>query len=83
VDNPRIKANYQRAYETFPQKTFIARTPVIPGVNDDEEHIRAVLAFIRPYRTSSTTSCCPTTATGSKCSFLGRVCAPTPNHPLR
>jgi len=47
VENARIKANYQRAYETFPQKTFIARTPVIPGVNDDEEHIRAVLAFFR------------------------------------
>ena len=49
ADNSRILANFKRAYETFPDKTFIARTPVIPGVNDDEEHIRAVLAFIRPY----------------------------------
>jgi pyruvate formate lyase activating enzyme len=56
VDSVRIKENYRKAYETFPDKTFIARTPLIPGVNDDEEHIRAILAFIRPYRTSSTTN---------------------------
>ena len=47
VDNHRILENIKRAYETFPDKTFIARTPLIPGVNDDEEHVRAVLAFIR------------------------------------
>ena len=29
---------------------FIARTPLIPGINADEEHIRAVLAFIRPHK---------------------------------
>lgn len=49
VDNARIQANYERAYTSFSRKTFIARTPVIPGVNDDEDHIRAVLAFIRRY----------------------------------
>ena len=27
-----------------------ARTPLIPGVNDDEEHIRAVLEFICPHK---------------------------------
>ena len=36
--------------ETFPDIDFIARTPLIPGINADEEHIRAVLAFIRPYK---------------------------------
>jgi len=41
------RANLKRAYETFPDKKFIARTPLIPGVNDDEEHIRATLAFIK------------------------------------
>ena len=50
VGNERILANMKRAYETFPQTDFIARTPLIPGVNADEEHIRAVLAFIRPYK---------------------------------
>ncbi len=50
VGNERILANFKRAYETFPNVDFIARTPLIPGVNADEEHIRAVLAFIRPYK---------------------------------
>jgi len=50
VSNERILANFKRAYETFPDIDFIARTPLIPGVNADEEHIRAVLAFIRPYK---------------------------------
>ncbi|MFO1398691.1 MAG: glycyl-radical enzyme activating protein [Burkholderiales bacterium] len=45
----RIHENYARAYEAFPSTRFIARTPVIPGVNDDEAHVRAVLAFIRPH----------------------------------
>jgi hypothetical protein len=32
-------------------RTSVHRThAMIPGVNDDEEHIRAVLAFMRPHR---------------------------------
>jgi pyruvate formate lyase activating enzyme len=50
VSNERILANFKKAYETFPDTDFIARTPLIPGVNADEEHIRAVLAFIRPHK---------------------------------
>jgi pyruvate formate lyase activating enzyme len=50
VDNKRILENQRKAYETYPDKKFIARTPIIPGVNDDEEHIRAVLEFIKPYK---------------------------------
>ena len=50
VDNKRILENFKKAYETFPNIEFIARTPLIPGVNDDEEHIRAVLEFIRPHK---------------------------------
>ncbi len=49
VDNKRILENFKKAYETFLDIRFIARTPLIPGVNDDEEHIRAVLEFIRPH----------------------------------
>lgn len=41
--------NFRKAYEDFPDTRFIASTPLIPGVNDDEDHIRSVLAFIRPY----------------------------------
>lgn len=48
--NAAILANYRRAYEAFPDVRFVARTPVVPGVNDDEAHVRAVLEFIRPYR---------------------------------
>ena len=50
VDNKRILENFKKAYETFPDTEFIARTPLIPGINADEEHIRAVLAFIRPHK---------------------------------
>jgi pyruvate formate lyase activating enzyme len=50
ASNERILENFKRAYETYPNIDFIARTPLIPGVNSDEEHIRAVLAFIRPYK---------------------------------
>src|SRR5271157_5974796 len=40
----------QESLRDFPNIDFIARTPLIPGINADEEHIRAVLAFIRPYK---------------------------------
>lgn len=74
ADNSRILANYKRAYETFPGKTFIARTPVIPGVNDDEEHIRAVLEFIRPYPNVIKYELLPYHRYGeTKYGFLGRV----------
>ncbi len=74
VDNVRIKTNFRRAYEAFPDKTFVARTPVIPGVNDDEEHIRAVLAFISPYKNVVDYELLPYHRYGeSKYSFLGRV----------
>ncbi|HET9793837.1 MAG TPA: glycyl-radical enzyme activating protein [Thermoanaerobaculia bacterium] len=74
VPNNRIRENIQRAYETFPDKKFIARTPVIPGVNDDEEHIRAVLAFIKPYRNVVDYELLPYMRFGeSKYEFLGRI----------
>ena len=50
VGNKRVLENFKKAYETFPKTTFIARRPLIPGVNDDEEDIRAALAFIRPHK---------------------------------
>ena len=50
VGNKRILENFKKAYETFPDIDVIARTPLIPGVNADDEHILAVLAFIRPYK---------------------------------
>ena len=74
VDNVRIRANLKRAYETFPDAKFVARTPLIPGVNDDEEHIRATLAFIRPHPNVIDYELLPYMRFGvSKYGFLGRV----------
>ncbi|MEQ1586457.1 MAG: glycyl-radical enzyme activating protein [Cyclobacteriaceae bacterium] len=50
VGNERILANLKRAYETFSDIDFIARTPLIPGVNCDDEHILGVLEFIKPHK---------------------------------
>lgn len=74
ADNSRVLANFKRAYETFPDKVFIARTPLIPGVNDDEEHIRATLTFIRPYKNVIDYELLPYMRFGeSKYGFLGRI----------
>ena len=74
ADNSRVLANWKKAYETFPDKTFIARTPLIPGVNDDEDHIRSVLAFIHPHKNVIDYELLPYFRFGeSKYGFLGRV----------
>lgn len=74
ADNTRIRENIKRAYETFPNAKFIARTPVIPGVNDDEEHIRATLEFIKPYKNVVDYELLPYMRFGeSKYEFLGKV----------
>jgi pyruvate formate lyase activating enzyme len=74
VDNSHIRENWKRAYESFPNTKFIARTPVIPGVNDDEAHIRAVLAFIKPHPNVVDYELLPYHRFGeSKYSFLGRI----------
>jgi pyruvate formate lyase activating enzyme len=74
VSNKRILENFKKAYETFPNTEFIARTPLIPGVNDDEEHIRAVLEFIRPHKNVIEYELLPYHRFGtSKYGFLGKV----------
>ena len=74
--NSRPLANFKRAYETWPGKTFVARTPLIPGVNDDEAHVRAVLAFIRPHPNVVDYELLPYFRFGeTKYGFLGRVYA--------
>ena len=74
VSNERILANFKKAYETFPDIDFIARTPLIPGVNADEEHIRAVLAFIRPHKNVIDYELLPYHRFGlAKYEFLGKV----------
>ena len=49
ASNERSLSNLKRAYQTWPEKTFLARTPVIPGVNDDEDSIQEIMDFILPY----------------------------------
>jgi pyruvate formate lyase activating enzyme len=49
ADNVTILANYRRAYTEFPNIEFIARIPLISGVNDDDAHIEAVLDAIEPF----------------------------------
>jgi pyruvate formate lyase activating enzyme len=74
VDNVRILENFRKAYEAFPEKTFIARTPLMPGVNDDEDHIRSVLKFIRPYKNVVDYELLPYHRFGeNKYTFLGQV----------
>lgn len=74
ADNSRILANLKRAYETFPDTRFFARTPLIPGVNDDEEHVRCVLEFIRPHKNVIGYELLPYHRFGeSKYGFLGRI----------
>jgi pyruvate formate lyase activating enzyme len=74
ADNRRVLANFQQAYETFPRQTFIARTPFIPEMNDDEEQIRAVVAFTRPYQKVVDHELLPYCPCGDyKCEFLRRI----------
>ncbi len=74
VDNKRILANFKKAYETFPNKEFITRTPLIPGINATEEHIRAVLDFIKPYKNVIDYELLPYHRFGlGKYEFLGKV----------
>ena len=63
-----------RAYETFPNTDFVARTPLIPGVNADEAFVREVLAFIRPHKNVIDYELLPYHRFGTKkYEFLGKV----------
>ena len=74
VDNKRIRENLERAYEAFPDTKFITRTPIIPGVNDDEDHVRATLEFIKPHKNVVDYELLPYMRFGeSKYGFLGKV----------
>jgi pyruvate formate lyase activating enzyme len=74
--NARILENYRTAYTQFPEIRFIARIPLIPGVNDDEAHIDAVLGAIAPYPNVVELELLPYHRFGdSKYGFLGRVYA--------
>lgn len=74
ADNKVILANFRRAYVEFPDVRFVARIPLIPGVNDDLEHIDAVLDAIAPYPNVVELELLPYHRFGdSKYRLLGRV----------
>ena len=74
VGNKRILENFKKAYETFPNIEFITRTPLIPGINADDEHIRAVLEFIKPHKNVIDYELLPYHRYGTgKYEFLGKV----------
>ena len=47
VSNQLILENLRKARAAFPKLGIRVRTPVIPGVNDSEEEIGAIAAFLR------------------------------------
>jgi pyruvate formate lyase activating enzyme len=47
VGNGRILDNLRRLRERFPDLPVVVRTPVVPGVNDSPEEIRAICGFLR------------------------------------
>jgi pyruvate formate lyase activating enzyme len=46
VSNERILANFARIGEMFPELPVLVRTPVIPGFNDSEQDIAAIVEFL-------------------------------------
>ena len=46
VPNEGILENFHRLRRSFPGIPVIVRTPVVPGVNDSEEEIQAIVQFI-------------------------------------
>jgi pyruvate formate lyase activating enzyme len=47
VSNERILENLAKLRRRFPDTSVIVRTPVIPGVNDSEQEIRAIVDLIK------------------------------------
>ncbi len=46
ASNARILDNFRRLRRRFPQLPVTVRTPVVPGVNDSAEAVRAIVDFI-------------------------------------
>lgn len=47
VSNRKILENFQRLRSEFPEVNVVVRTPIIPGVNDAEDDVRAIAEFVR------------------------------------
>lgn len=74
AENKRILENFQRAYQEFPHIDFVARIPLVPGVNDDDAHVDAVLDAVLPHACVRELELLPYHSYGdSKSGFLGRI----------
>ena len=49
MTNERILANFKILAEEFPNLPIRARTPVIPGFNDNAKTIKAIAEFLQPF----------------------------------
>jgi pyruvate formate lyase activating enzyme len=47
VSNKLIIDNFEKMCESFPHLKILVRTPIVPGVNDTEEDISAIVNFIK------------------------------------
>ena len=47
VPNRQILENFRRMRAEFPALEVIVRTPIIPGINDSDEDIQAIRAFVQ------------------------------------
>jgi pyruvate formate lyase activating enzyme len=75
VSNERILGNFRRLRQRFPSLPVTVRTPVIPGVNDSERDIRAIVDFIDSAGGASAYELLPYHRFGeSKYHKLGRKC---------
>jgi len=73
VGNERILANFLRICAEFPALPITARTPVVPGFNDNEDDIRAIARFL-PKRANLVHELLPYHRMGQpKYEFLGRA----------
>lgn len=50
VSNRCILSNLKRIRELYPELPIHVRTPVIPGVNDNEEEIGGIAGFLQQFR---------------------------------
>ena len=72
VDNRLILKNFTKILRELPQLPVLVRTPVVPGFNDTEEEIRAILDFF-PERANMSYELLPYHRMGMpKYAYLGR-----------
>ena len=49
VSNEQILGNFEKMCRQFPKLPILARTPIIPGFNDSEDDVLAIIDFIKQF----------------------------------